>query len=55
MLKVEQEGITSFFFTDFDSKWTAKDLFFEFKELGKVDEILIPPKKDWRGQKYGFV
>lgn len=24
--------ITSFFFTDFDTKWRARDLFFEFKE-----------------------
>lgn len=40
--------ITSFFFTDFDSSWRVEDLFFEFKELGIVDEIVIPPKKDWR-------
>ncbi|XP_058768749.1 uncharacterized protein LOC131642531 [Vicia villosa] len=47
--------ITLFFITDFEQKWGARDLFFEFKNLGVVDEIVIPPKKDWRGQKYGFV
>src|SRR4051812_27957641 len=47
--------ITSFFITNFDNRWRARDLFFEFKDLGVVDEIVIPPKKDWRGEKYGFV
>lgn len=36
--------ITSFFFTDFDRRWRAKDMFFEFKGLGNMDEIFIPPK-----------
>ncbi|XP_058775836.1 uncharacterized protein LOC131650123 [Vicia villosa] len=47
--------ITSFFITNFDNRWRARDLFFEFKDLGVVDEIVIPPKKDWRGEKYGFM
>lgn len=46
---------TTFFFIDFGEGWRAKDLFFEFKELGVIDEIVIPSKKDWSGQKYGFV
>lgn len=51
-----KEGkITSFFFTDFNGGWRVKDLFFEFKNLGVVNEIVIPAKRDWRGEKYGFV
>lgn len=30
-------------------------MFFEFKDLGVIDEILIPAKRYWRSQKYGFV
>ncbi|XP_058726994.1 uncharacterized protein LOC131598405 [Vicia villosa] len=59
IMKNASEGsigeVTSFFITDFDHKWRARDLFFEFKDLGVVDEIVIPPKRDWRGEKYGFV
>lgn len=46
---------TTFFFTYFVESWSAKDLFFEFKELGEIDEIVISSKSDWRGKKYGFV
>lgn len=46
---------TSFFFTDFKEGWRAKDLFFEFKPFGEIDEIVFPTKRDWRGNKYGFV
>lgn len=30
-------------------------MFFEFKEIGDIEEIVILGKKDWRGKKYGFV
>src|SRR4051812_23387793 len=50
----DRGDITSFFITDFEQKWGARDLFFEMKNFGVVDEIVIPPKKDWRGEKYGF-
>lgn len=30
-------------------------MFYELKGMGKVDEIVIPPKKNWRGERYGFV
>lgn len=46
---------TTFFFSDFTDSWSVKDIFFEFKDLGVIDEIFIPAKKDRRGQKYGFV
>lgn len=45
----------TFFFSNFEDSWRAKDLFFEFKGLGDIEEIVIPAKKGWRGKKYGFV
>lgn len=39
---------STFFFTDFAESWGAKDLYFEFKELGEIDEIVIHAKRDWR-------
>lgn len=48
-------SVSTYFYFDFDESWSAKDLFFEFKEVGEIEEIVIPPKKDWRGKKYGFV
>lgn len=33
----------------------CKGFFFEFKEVGAIEEIVIPGKKDWRGKRYGFV
>lgn len=32
----------------------ARDLFFEFKELGDLNEVYVPSKKNHRGRKYGF-
>lgn len=46
---------TTFFITDFEDKWRATDLFFELKEFGLTEEIVIPLKKDSRGLRYGFV
>lgn len=46
---------TTIFVTEFDDKWRAWDLFFEFKELGDIGEVIIPPKRDRRGRRYGFV
>ena len=34
---------------------SAKDLYFEFKDLGDIDEVFIPPKRDKVGRRYGFV
>lgn len=33
----------------------AKDLFFEFMDLGDIDEVVIPPRRDGRGRRFGFV
>ncbi|XP_058724741.1 uncharacterized protein LOC131596144 [Vicia villosa] len=48
-------SVISFFITDFDDCWRAKDLYYELKDFGSIEEIVIPPKKDWRGTRYGFV
>lgn len=32
--------VKSFFITEFGEKWKAKDLFFEFKELGRLMRLL---------------
>lgn len=50
----EANGSTTFLFNEFDDKWKAKDLFFEFKELGEIDEVFTPPKRDRKGRRYGF-
>lgn len=44
-----------FFVTEFGYKWRANDLFFEFKDLGEIEEVVIPPKRDKYGRRYGFV
>lgn len=45
---------TTFFVTEFGYKWRANDLLYEFKKLGEVEEVVIPPKKDSKGRRYGF-
>lgn len=52
---IANNNTTTFFFSDFKDSWRAKYLFFEFKDIGEIEEIVIPIKKDWRGKKYGFV
>ncbi|XP_058734228.1 uncharacterized protein LOC131605958 [Vicia villosa] len=52
---IEENMVTTMFFTDFGDNWNARDLFMEFKELGMIEEIVIPPKRDWRGKRFGFV
>lgn len=51
----ERGPSTTYYFFDFEEGRCAKDLSFEFKELGVIEEIVIPAKKDWRRKKYGFV
>lgn len=51
----ERGSSTTYYFSDFEEGWYAKDLFYEFKKLGDIEEIVIPDKKDWRGKKYSFV
>ncbi|XP_058759070.1 uncharacterized protein LOC131632317 [Vicia villosa] len=51
----ERKACISFFITEFGDKWKTKDLFFEFKDLREIDEVVIPPKRDRNGRRYGFV
>lgn len=46
---------TTYFVTEFGSRWRTNDLFYEFKELGEVEEVVTPPKRDNKGRRYGFV
>lgn len=46
--------VTSFFITEFGDEWRAKDLFFELKEIGEIDEVVIPPERNRRGKRYRF-
>lgn len=49
------EGLTtSFFITEFNDNWKAKDLYFELKDLGDLVEVIISPRKDIRGRRFGF-
>lgn len=53
--KMANEGmVTSFFSTEFWDKWSAKDLFYELKEFGDLEEVFIPPRRDRRRKRYGF-
>ncbi|XP_058759365.1 uncharacterized protein LOC131632637 [Vicia villosa] len=50
-----KDVISSFFVMEFGVRWRARDLLMEFKELGDIEEVVIPPKKDKFGRRYGFV
>lgn len=45
----------TFFITEFGNNLKVEDLFFEFKELSEIDEVVIPPKRDRRERRYDFV
>lgn len=45
----------SFFFTEFPDDFHAKEMWDVFKKFGDVDEVVIPPKRDKRGKRFGFV
>lgn len=53
--RVDVSAIMTFFVTEFDEKWEARDLYHEFKDLGNIDEIFIPNNKTTWGKNYGFV
>ncbi|KAI5421039.1 hypothetical protein KIW84_044759 [Lathyrus oleraceus] len=44
-----------FFFISFLDYFSAKDMFEEFQSYGDIDEVVIPSKRDIRGNQYGFV
>lgn len=46
--------LSSFFITEFSENWRARDLLFELKGFGEIVEVVIPPKMDRRGRRYGF-
>lgn len=54
----DEEGfvgpLTSFFITEFNNVWKAKYLFMEFKGLGDLKEVVISPRRDKRGRRFGF-
>ncbi|XP_058752176.1 uncharacterized protein LOC131625325 [Vicia villosa] len=55
-LEARDEAIvTSFFVSEFGARWKALDLFYEFKAFGDIVEVVVPPKKDRYGRRYGFV
>ncbi|CAK8534234.1 unnamed protein product [Lathyrus sativus] len=51
----EKNNISSFFFTEFLEGFKAKNMFEEFKHFGLVKEVVVPPKRDKKGKRYGFV
>lgn len=54
----EGEGgssISTFFLTSFADKLRAKDLYEVLNDMGDIDKVIIPPKRDKRGNKYNFV
>lgn len=53
----KKDGVrsTSFFVAEFDDKWMAKDLYYDLKDLGEIDEVVIPPRRYRRGRRFGFV
>ena len=47
--------ISTFFFTEFPEDYGARDMYGIFMDYGDVVEVIIPPKRDRRGKKYGFI
>ncbi|XP_058732793.1 uncharacterized protein LOC131604365 [Vicia villosa] len=52
--KKDNENLSTFFFTEFDEKCKAKDVYEVFMKMGEIDEVFIPSKRDKRGRRYGF-
>ncbi|CAI8598784.1 unnamed protein product [Vicia faba] len=48
-------SLSTFFVIKFNDKWRANDLYVEFKLLGDINEVFVPPKRDKRGRRYGSV
>lgn len=45
----------TFFFTEFPDDFFAKEMWSIFLKYGDVNEVVIPNKRDKRGQRFGFV
>lgn len=52
---LHEENIISFFFSDFPDSHRAKDMLSAFAYYGKVVEVVIPPKTNKWGKRFGFV
>lgn len=50
-----QTEATSFFFTSFPEWMGAREMWEVFRGYGKVDEVIIPPRRDVKGKRFGFV
>ncbi|CAK8572777.1 unnamed protein product [Lathyrus sativus] len=48
------EGIQSFYISEFPNNVRAKKLFKLFSYFGKVTEVVIPPKRNKYGKRFGF-
>lgn len=46
---------TSFYFTNFPENIREKELWSVFQQWGSVREVVIPPKRDKYGKRFGFV
>lgn len=44
------ERVTNYFFMEFPETHGAKEMFEVFKEYELIDEAVIPPKRDIRGE-----
>lgn len=51
----KDEAVSSFFFNEFHDSCDAKEMLEIFKEYGLVVEVVILPRRDKRGKRYGFV
>lgn len=49
------KGTTSYYFTNFLDDLGRKELWFCFLKWGKVRDIYVPPRRDKRGKRFGFV
>ncbi|GKV46559.1 hypothetical protein SLEP1_g53532 [Rubroshorea leprosula] len=47
--------VTTYFFYDFPADRSVKDMWFCFWSFGKVADVFILARRDWRGRHFGFV
>lgn len=47
--------VSSFYFTSFPDSWRARDLVRLFDQQGRVQEVVIPGRRNAQGRRFGFV
>lgn len=47
--------VSSFYFTSFPESWKARDLLSIFDKQGRVQEVVIPGRRNVQGRRFGFV